>query len=504
MSCSLAKSRRARPNVRVSSMASIFHLLRRSRSSERFADPHDVSNHHHTCNAVGHVCVRQVRNAPRPDPLVGCRCAADDRRGCACTPALSDQLLRELRTAPDAHQHDERHRIRLDGAQASLECVSRMARHDEKSRRGPAMCYRNAREFRCGDRSAHAGNDFEWNTRHRERQCFLRAAAEDKWISALETHDTLAGARRPNHQTVNRVLPDALTPRALADAEALRVGESPQRLRVYQRVIEHEIGLLEIGNGAPRPEVRIAWSRADQRHLGIRWDLGFGIWDLGFALVQAIQNLEQLRTTSLHPRALLPPHKSRLVGSLQPLSDLTWQQRIERFAHETRNGRCTAVGRNRNRHPVTAYNTTEIGRRMLRIVNGVDEDPPPLGSLADTPIHRRRRRRDNPPCSVEISVDELSPDNPNSRFLNLGPDIRSDHGDARSRGDECLDLSCGDGATPYHDGFAAGQIEERGKHDAHTDAGTFRRDPTTRSKSASDRPILVGAATRSRTTSAVL
>jgi hypothetical protein len=48
------------------------------------------------------------------------------------------------------------------------------------------------------------------------------------------------------------------------------------------------------------------------------------------------------------------------------------------------------------------------------------------------------------------------------------------------------------------------QIEKCWKHHAHTDAGTFRRDPTTRSKSASDRPICVGGGTRSRTTSAGL
>src|SRR5262245_584118 len=183
----------------------------------------------------------------------------------------------------------------------------------------------DTREFWRRNRSAHARNDLEWNTSHRERQRLFGAATEDKRIAALQPYDTLAGARRPNHQAVNGFLPDALTPRVLAHAEALRVGESPQRLRVHQRIIEHEIGLLEIGNGAPRPEVRIAWSRADQRHLRIRWDLGFGVWDLGFALVQAIQNLEQLRTTLLHRRALRPPQPSRVVGYLQPLIDLPRQ-----------------------------------------------------------------------------------------------------------------------------------------------------------------------------------
>jgi hypothetical protein len=62
---------------------------------------------------------------------------------------------------------------------------------------------------------------------------------------------------------VNRFLPNAFSPGALADTEALRVGEPPQRPRIHQRIVEHEIRLLEICHGAPRPEIWISRSGAD-------------------------------------------------------------------------------------------------------------------------------------------------------------------------------------------------------------------------------------------------
>src|SRR5512138_253281 len=119
------------------------------------------------------------------------------------------------------------------------------------------MGYRNAGEFRRCNGGADAWYDLERNTGHCERQRLFGAAAENKRIPALEPHDTLACACRTNHQTVNRFLADAFTPRALADAEALRVRESTQRRRVNEGVIEHEIGLFEIRNRTLRPEVRV-------------------------------------------------------------------------------------------------------------------------------------------------------------------------------------------------------------------------------------------------------
>src|SRR5262245_52233549 len=141
---------------------------------------------------------------------------------------------------------------------------------------------------------------------------------------------------------------------------------------------------------------------------------------------------------------------------------------------------------------------------MCGIVNSVDEDPTALGSLTDVTVDGRRRCGDNPPRSVEIGFDELTPHDLNTRTLNLRLNVWGNHSDARSRGNERLDLACRNRAAADDNDFATRQIEEGGKHGAHTDAGTFRRDPTTRSKSARDRPICVGAATRSRTTSAVL
>ena len=153
---------------------------------------------------------------------------------------------------------------------------------------------------------------------------------------------------------------------------------------------------------------------------------------------------------------------------------------------------------------VTADDATEIRCRVLGIVYGVDEDASPLGSLAHDAIYRRRRCRHDPPGSVNVSLDELPTDDFDTGLLDLRPDVGRDDGDTCACSHERLDFAGSNGAAANDHHCAARQVEKRWKHHAHTDAGTFSRDPTTRSKSASDRPICVGAARRSRMTSAVL
>src|SRR6185503_64595 len=119
-------------------------------------------------------------------------------------------------------------------------------------------------------------------------------------------------------------------------------------------------------------------------------------------------------------------------------------------------------------------------------------------------IDRRRRRGDNPPRPVQILVTELAANNLDTGALDLLMNVRRHDRDASASREERFDLARGDRAATHHDDVAGREIEEGRELLAHTDAGTFNRDPTTRSKSASDRPIWIGVATRSRTTSAVL
>ncbi len=65
---------------------------------------------------------------------------------------------------------------------------------------------------------------------------------------------------------MNRFLPDALATRALTDAEARSLRKAPQRARVNERVVQHEICLLEITNRALRPQISIARPRTHQRN----------------------------------------------------------------------------------------------------------------------------------------------------------------------------------------------------------------------------------------------
>src|SRR5258705_8151877 len=157
------------------------------------------------------------------------------------------------------------------------------------------MRHRNSSELGRGDRGTDAGHHLERDAGHRERERFLGAAAEHERIAALEAYHALALASGADHQPVDRILPDALAPRALADAEALRPGESPQRMRIDERVEQYQVRLLEIRDALLRPQVRITRPGTHQRYLR-SWGLGLGIRDLGFARVERIQHREQLGT----------------------------------------------------------------------------------------------------------------------------------------------------------------------------------------------------------------
>src|SRR6267142_5073011 len=143
------------------------------------------------------------------------------------------------------------------------------------------MRHRNSSELGRGDRRTDAGHHLERDAGHRERERFLGAAAEHERIAALEADHALALASGANHQAVDGLLADAFAPGALADAEALRPGESPQRMRIDERVEQHQVRLLEIRDGLLRPQIRITRPGTHQRYLR-PWGLGFGIWDLGF------------------------------------------------------------------------------------------------------------------------------------------------------------------------------------------------------------------------------
>ena len=141
---------------------------------------------------------------------------------------------------------------------------------------------------------------------------------------------------------------------------------------------------------------------------------------------------------------------------------------------------------------------------MLGIVHGIHEDLACLRRGTHLPVDSRRSRGDDPPRAIQIRLAEFTANNLDIRALDLRPDLRSHDRDSRTCREQRLNLACGDGPATHNHDFAGLEVQEGREHHVHTDAGTFKRDPMTRSKSASDRPICVGFATRSRTTSAVL
>jgi ATP-dependent Clp protease ATP-binding subunit ClpA len=88
--------------------------------------------------------------------------------------------------------------------------------------------------------------------------------------------------------------------------------------------------------------------------------------------------------------------------------------------------------------------------------------------------------------------------------LDLGANVRRHNRDPRACAQQRFELARSDTSATHQHHAPRLEVEKCWEHGTHTDAGTFKWEPITRSKSASERPICVGAATRSRTISAVL
>src|SRR5687768_1119904 len=100
------------------------------------------------------------------------------------------------------------------------------------------------RQLRGGNSSRHAWHNLEGDAGVRERERFLRATTEHERVAPLQPDDALPLLGRADHQLVDRLLRDAVAPCPLAYAEALGPRGATQRLDVYQRVVQDEVGLF--------------------------------------------------------------------------------------------------------------------------------------------------------------------------------------------------------------------------------------------------------------------
>src|SRR5262245_20473607 len=119
-----------------------------------------------------------------------------------------------------------------------------------------------------GERSRHAGDDFERDARLTQRLRLLGPAAEDEWVASLQVHDDLSPTNLLNDLPRN-VLP-ALGVGAwkLSDAKALRVRPGKvERAGRSEIVVENKVGLAQNLDGPQSEQARIAGTGADQVRL---------------------------------------------------------------------------------------------------------------------------------------------------------------------------------------------------------------------------------------------
>jgi hypothetical protein len=122
----------------------------------------------------------------------------------------------------------------------------------------------NARSFRRGNRSGHAGNDLDRDTGLRQHEHLFRASAEYEWVAAFQAHDAFAKPRCANHQAIDRVLFDTRSTGTFTNAKALPMRQTTERFGIDERIVQNEIGLFDAPQRAKRPELRITGTRTHQ------------------------------------------------------------------------------------------------------------------------------------------------------------------------------------------------------------------------------------------------
>ena len=183
ISCSSAKSRRARPRVFESSATAITHLVGLQRDL-------------HSPQPVLPQLTRLHRLLGRPLPLRGCRRpevgkpsgqihssrvdAPHDGGSRIRRPAVCDELPHDVVTAAEAHHDDNRDARRSHGASAlfspSPVCPVRTRKPDAMLR----CVTGNSRGLRCRHRGGHARHDLDGNPGSRQHEHLFRSLPNTK------------------------------------------------------------------------------------------------------------------------------------------------------------------------------------------------------------------------------------------------------------------------------------------------------------------------------------
>ncbi len=249
--------------------------LQRSRPSggeAHFAQAHDMAYDDDGGGleiGAGNIC-RRATERRFEDLLILQRRVAHERDGFICAAAVVDQQVRDGAQMRERHVEDDDRRAFGDGRPVEI-FGDRAARHvagDEGDGViDVAVGDRDAGIAEAADAGGDARHQTEGDARIDQRQRLFAAAAEDEGVAALQAQHALAGPRQFDEARRDVALLRARLAAALAGILKLR--PRPCELQngfVDQRVVDHDVGLLQRVERVERQQARIARPGADQPH----------------------------------------------------------------------------------------------------------------------------------------------------------------------------------------------------------------------------------------------
>ena len=248
--------------------------------------------------------------------------------GVVGSPAMRNRALARCSPRPPVPSSRPALRgVRLNGRQAVFKRSRRVTGQHQKAGGASSMRDRNAGQLRRRDRGAHARHDLERNAGLASASASSAPRPNTNGSPPLSRTTRLPGAAPRIISAMNRLLPHARATGALADAEALRLRE-PRAVRAHRparrrardpprstRRTARTVHSSGSPGPAPTSDTRPAAIAGSNDAASITaCCLRLLPTDLGFARIERVQRLEQLRPPLLHRHAAARFHSRRAAS----------------------------------------------------------------------------------------------------------------------------------------------------------------------------------------------
>src|SRR5438309_1616534 len=130
-----------------------------------------------------------------------------------------------------------------------------------------AMCYRNARPGRSGNRARYTGNNLKWNAGFNQGARFLRTSSKNERVAAFQPAHGLAFTSFLDHEPLDAFLLDVFVSRFFADVNNLGIVASfVEQSSIDQSIVQHDVGFTQARQPPHGDQVRISRPRADDEY----------------------------------------------------------------------------------------------------------------------------------------------------------------------------------------------------------------------------------------------